>query len=218
MLFIVDAPHSLIDTIIDVGSAADHGQTALDAGDLHTVFRRALDFQIGSGGVFAAANGVAPSAVAGRAGGVGEGAGSNEHVAAVFNGGVILVHIGAAIDIGIGVGLGGYAAGCLVNGGIDKGGRAARSIIEAAGIGCIRAGISAIHHGEGAEIIDHTVAVGTGGGDVHRAVSLDGQGTVVGKDPAGEVGSHGNVVACHIQYNVLSLRHSDGRRLYQVFL
>ena len=61
-MFIVDAPHSLIDTIIDVGSAADHSQAALDAGDLNAVFRRALDFQIGSGGVFAAANGVAPSA------------------------------------------------------------------------------------------------------------------------------------------------------------
>src|SRR5699024_475263 len=48
VLFI--ALHSPIDTIIDVGSAADHGQTALDAGDLHTVFRRALDPEISGGG------------------------------------------------------------------------------------------------------------------------------------------------------------------------
>ena len=62
VLFIVDAPHSLIDTIIDVGSAADHSQTALDAGDLHTVFRRALDLEISGGGGLTTANGIAPSA------------------------------------------------------------------------------------------------------------------------------------------------------------
>ena len=60
VLFI--ALHSPIDTIIDVGSAADHGQTALDAGDLNAVFRRALDPEISGGGGLTTANGVAPSA------------------------------------------------------------------------------------------------------------------------------------------------------------
>ena len=203
--------HSLIDAVINVSRTADHSQAALNARDLHAVCGSALDLQVGIFRALAAADGIAPfAAIAGRAGGVLEGACGDGHVTTIFNGGVSLILIVTAIDDGGSVYLSSNAAAAAINGGSSKGSGTAISVVEGTGIGLFQVLISAVHNGEGTEVVDSAVAVCTGSGHVNGTIASNGERTIVGKYAGGEALTSGNRVALHIEDHIFSLTNGDG--------